>query len=605
MTSIRSTLVLVMLIGLVQQATAQPGPVSPVRAGARKLDEIGRVIGPWGQPCRPGWAPEFGRTIWRLGDVDEDGTVDWAANIWRCDTVYAEEILLYKSRRGQLPQFGDGIRIGPTEFATKTSLVAVGDFDADRHPDLVLSYEIMGDTSLGNTDLQYHFVTVIVMWGNERGEYSIDDTTRLECEADKWMAVVSGAGGRFTGNDVDDLFIHSRAGWRNGQPIRTPELRIFRGIRGRRWGRDPGAPRTAQWTAWSLPNFTLRGAIEPYQRMRVLDHDCDGALDFVFHRDETTPPRLSILYGRPGGFPDTLANETVYYGAVSGQRSMLADVTGDHAPELLVGGGYDRDIKIYAGRPGQRLLEQYGTGRDGPIAGRGWWSRPWATMWTPDHIDSTWGAAGFGKLLELGDVDLDGRADIWLESDMYLGYLTGPNLDSLADTWLEVPGSEIRCIVPMGDIDHSGRQAIAVSYDVVPHEGRDPFPGGVMFVYGSTSLRKPLFPPRLPPHIEGEHCEGVASVDDERRDEAPIARAQVIATVDRTQGVIRLEWQGMVSSEPVRCSVHSILGELLYRTTTAPGVTATTIAQSSLVPGLVLVSIESPSSPAAVTVVGN
>ena len=124
MTSLRSMLVLALLIGLAVPATAQSGRVSPIREGARKLDEIGRVIGPWGQPCRPGWAPEFGGTVWRLGDVDGNGLVDWAANMWRCDTVYPIEVLLFKSRSGRLPQFADGIRIGPTEFATKTKLVA-------------------------------------------------------------------------------------------------------------------------------------------------------------------------------------------------------------------------------------------------------------------------------------------------------------------------------------------------------------------------------------------------------------------------------------------------------------------------------------------------
>jgi hypothetical protein len=49
-------------------------------------------------------------------------------------------------------------------------------------------------------------------------------------------------------------------------------------------------------------------------------------------------------------------------------------------------------------------------------------------------------------------------------------------------------GAEVSNAVNLGEIDGSGKQTIAISYDYYPHAYKDAFPGGVIFVQGTTDV---------------------------------------------------------------------------------------------------------------------
>jgi hypothetical protein len=455
---------------------------------------------------------EYGRRIAPLGDINNDGLNDWAVGRFRSDTlfddivgngVYPEEFLIYLGERGRLPLVSSGRRIGPDELGVLTSLLCAGDFDADGNRDIVCRFEFIGDTSYAN-QRGWQTNHLIVFWGDGSGRYGLGDTTRLQCAADIWIGLRSAGAYDLSGDLVDDLLVLGGGGLKNGENIRIPQISIFRGGRGRRWGRN-GVGRTAEWFWWSPPAFN---------RISNLDHDCDGARDLaLYHDDNSIPARIAILYGRRDGFPDTTSLEALDLTTANGHSSLLSDVTGDGTLDLLVNCGFDQMVRVYAGRPGQRLAEQYGSGNDAPVAGRGWWRRPWAEVWLPYKLHDGWRPAGFSGLFDIGDVTGDGISEIWVLSRPDLcGYMGGLFLDSLIDAGIAIPGTELQSVARLGDIDGSGMSTIAVGYDDIPHAVHDAFPGGVLFVRPDTTIYANGGGRYELPHLSGERCNSTVAV---------------------------------------------------------------------------------------------
>jgi len=243
-----------------------------------------------------------------------------------------------------------------------------------------------------------------------------------------------------------------------------------------------GGGRHASWSWWVPPKLT---------QIQLVDQDHDGHTDIAMHysSDGATRGEVSVLYGNGNGLPDTTEVEHLDLTVNNGAVSLFGDLTGDGVPELWVNSGSENILRVYAGRRGQRLLEQYGTGNEGVSEGKGWWRRPWAEIWLPAKLDDGWGISGFERLYDLGDCNLDGVPDYWMRYDpMVLAYVAGNAFDSLIDAMVIAAGAEVSNAVNLGEIDGSGKQTIAISYDYYPHAYKDAFPGGVIFVQGTTDV---------------------------------------------------------------------------------------------------------------------
>jgi hypothetical protein len=226
-----------------------------------------------------------------------------------------------------------------------------------------------------------------------------------------------------------------------------------------------------------------------------MDQDGDGNVDIplIHNMFGTTPTaRITVIYGRKGQLPDTNDFETVTLDSANGFNSILSDVTGDGLPEILVDcGGLDM-VRIYAGRRGQRLKEQFGSGNDDPIPGKGWWRRPWAELWDAGKLNDGWIGSGFSPPFAY-DGSLDSVNDIWLASYPYfLCYTAGYRLDSLIDGIIEVP--QASAIGYLGDIDGSGVNAIAVRDDAV---------GGIIFFKATSAIGETHIYRKVPDEIAG------------------------------------------------------------------------------------------------------
>ncbi|HVZ40122.1 MAG TPA: T9SS type A sorting domain-containing protein [Candidatus Kapabacteria bacterium] len=390
--------------------------------------------------------------LFPVGDVDNSGTADFLAyNL-------GGQLLLYKGVPGRFPTPSEGERIGPSELNSITEFLASGDFDGDHHVDIVVKIRIQGDTSAGNRG-GYDVCRLVVFWGNDSGRYSIQDTTRLDCGAQMWLAITNGVGADVNGDGVDDLLVCDLLGFSNNTVIDLPKMMMYQGHHGERWGRN-GVPSSADWRFWGQ---TARD----YTAISALDQDQDGVTDIIFARNDAAvvDGRLSVLYGRSGLLPDTNNFQTVSFAPSAGRYALFSDVTGDKVPDLLIGSGRDDFVKVFVGFKGQRLLEQYGSGHDTAQPGSGkWWGRPWDTVWLPRRINPEW----FGdndRLFDLGDANLDGVGDIFAFSWPYMvEYNGGRRLDSLADALIDItPGTTLITLKSLGNIDGSGRNIIALT----------------------------------------------------------------------------------------------------------------------------------------------
>jgi hypothetical protein len=376
-----------------------------------------------------------------------------------------------------------------SEIGSQAKLLCAGDWDGDGYRDLAVWLRLYYDTV--DNERNFDVGRVVIFWGNAREEYSIADTSRLVVETELWIGASAAASTDFNGDGVQDLVVLGGGGLRDGMPIRTARLHVFSGIAGGRWGHEE-AGRNSSWSAWNVSG-------NPH--MSLIDQDGDGALDIAFNHDNSGPTgHVEVVYGRAGDWPDSMNIEVIDLTIANGHYSIFSDITGDDVPELLVNTGSDELIRIYAGAPGQRLKDQYGSGYDPPLPNRGFWRRPWVELALPYKIDPSWPWAGWGPLLDLGDANHDGIADIWLYCEPnIICYTTGKYLDELVDAVIPVPGTEFISAANVGDISGTERPALAVGYDWIPHSFVNPFPGGVLFVRTDTSFTTSNFTARRLP----------------------------------------------------------------------------------------------------------
>jgi hypothetical protein len=511
-----TTILLLLLISGIVRAQERVDPRHP---DAQPFPEFGRMIGLIDtSKGQVGDAERFGYRISPVGDVNQDGLADWIVAHYRVDSIQLfdgvhiipKELLLYKGVRRRVPAVESGVRIGPIELFCETSFLAAGDFDADSHPDIVIQAQFWGDSSFNNLD-GYPLSYVIVYWGNDSGSYSNADTSRLASFANTWLGGGTGIAGDVTGDHLDDLVLYfsggQAMGWR--ESVKAPRLHLFAGQIGKRWGRSSVS--NAADLRWWSSRYNPADEFD----LSVIDHDRDGANDLVLIEqvsigDIRAATRISILYGRSGRpMLDTLDIEQIIMSKALGKVSRFIDVTGDSVAELVVNCGVDSNkYRIYAGRKGQRLMAQYGSDMDQPIAGQGWWSRPWLEILLPHALHDGWYPNFRFAVEDLGDGNLDRIRDIWTYSEPYLiCYTTGEYLDQWIDGYVYL--GTMWAVANIGDIDGSGQQTIALHYDEIPRQPFTPFPGGIVYIKPNRNLPTtyadpPLKLPHLPPDSTGD-----------------------------------------------------------------------------------------------------
>jgi hypothetical protein len=531
---------------------AQPDRINPQHPNVYQLKEFGRIVGTITRSATEGGGESFGNEIYPLLDINNDGLMDWAVSRLRIDTVFGVyryaplEVLVYKGVKDGIPTAQSGERIGPKELGTITKFLAAGDWDGDGHRDIALTMRKIDDTSFGNTSLDWDPTAVVIMWGNVDGHFSLDDTTHLECGAQTWQGNHTAVSADFTGDGIDDLIINGYYGLSAGALVKIPAFLGFSGQRDHRWGRN-GLSQTAVWQWWSALK---------YDRLAVGDQNSDDAPDIIFYDDNSYPhSRISVLYGRAGNYPDTLDVETVDLLVTNSRYSLLADITGDHVPELLLNCGSQERVKIFVGLRGQRLAEQFGSGNDAPQPGeKQWWGKPWASLPMPAALHDAWAPSGFSPLYDLGDANLDGIPDLWACSlPDVIGYVSGERLDSLYDTFIRPPYSERGSVVNLGDIDGSGIPAIAFSYDQVPRDLVAPYPGGVLFLKPSDSV------PSTGVYRAVPQGTGPASVEETARGQSLDVELRAVA--NPRSGEVALQWDGSSLHGSAAITVSDALGQ--------------------------------------------
>jgi hypothetical protein len=497
-------------------------------------------------------------TVYPVGDVDRDGLSDWILTT-KPDTIVnggrPGELRLYRGVRGRLPSLESGERIGLSERGSDTYLVAAGDWNADAWIDLVVKASIFGDTTGGNTE-GLEVGAVVVFWGGSSG-YSLNDTTRLENGEQTWLGLGTSISADVDGDSIQDVVMWVGSGMTNGKIIPKPAISIFRGHRGKRWGQD-GIARTADLGWWKSPTF---------RHFSAIDQNCDGYVDIVFYDDDegvSNAGSISVLYGTTGGgLPDTTNLITVNLQPVSGHAALLSDISGDGVPELIVS-ALDEFMHIYAGEPGVKIDQQFGTGSDEPDPDHGrWYRRPWATFPLPRRLHDGWSFSGALAPLDLGDANLDGLNDIFTRNWPFLiEYNTGSlydtsqaYIDSLIDGMYRAPHDEIRGAVRIGDVDGSGVAAIAVTY----------FPNGVAFIKPTTDLPQSGEPRKLL-HEPGIRCTSISSVDEAATEPGgTTSKLQITATPNPATGEVLLQWSGDELHGEVTLTVHDMLGRELTK----------------------------------------
>jgi hypothetical protein len=494
---LRSSVLLFLLT--LRASTALAQQTDPRAPGAIALTELGRLEGTLKQVTAVG--ERFGRQIYAVGDVDNDGLNDWVLTHRRCDTSFngyaAIELLLYHGVDGGLPPTSAGVRIGPSEIKSDCSFVGAGDYDGDGHVDIAISTRVLDDPDTRG----WWVSSLVVYWGDATGRFSNDDTTHLTAP-DERLVILEGPDLELTVMAVEDIDFDRDGVADLAVPTKgkryigmvqsaAPYLMIYRGHQDARWGRN-SVSSSPDWELWQRM-FT--------RRVSAVDHDGDGALDIAMYVDDNAIGQrggMSVFYGRRGELPDTTA-ELVTFASVDGhdgKQGQLIDLTGDHVPELIVSTGDSTNGTnwrwlIYVGRHGQRLLSQYGSGNDAPRPGDSlWWGRPWTEIWTPRHFSTSWNSPFYG-IFDPGDIGFDGVGDFCATS--YPGivcYNGGGRLDSWIDATIAVfpaDGHEAR-LARLGDIDGRGRGGIAAPFDG----------GGVRFYSASTRVPRGGDPIRLP-----------------------------------------------------------------------------------------------------------
>jgi hypothetical protein len=471
--ALRALAALIALILFASPSAAQSG--DPQAPGAIALFEIGRMHG----GLKDAANERFGRTLYSLGDVNNDGLGDWILAHRRYDTIFdgyaVVELLLFTGVRGGLPPTSAGLRIGPSEIKADCGFVGAGDYDGDGHRDIVIKMRVLDDPHT----LGWWITSVVVFWGDGTGRFGIDDTTHLTGPTERLSnfdgtedAVVAIAPTRsdLDGDGVDDLLMLTK-GRRFVAMVLSPApyMMIYRGHRGGRWGRN-GISTRPDWQLWQK-HFV--------DRVSVLDHDGDGVLDVAMFIDwgSLQPPQVNVLYGARGGLPDTVAERIEFpqYESQPVATCEFVDVTGDRVPELITALvdtvdnvlSLTRRWLVYVGRRGQRLREQFGSGDDAPHPGDSlWWGRPWTILMPPSAFSTSW-VAPARVILDPGDIGLDGVGDFCAESwPTVVCYNGGAFLDSKFDAWISnvwLASVDVERLVQLGDIDGSRLPALGVA----------------------------------------------------------------------------------------------------------------------------------------------
>jgi hypothetical protein len=474
------------VIVLAVTGLAQERVIDPVAPSSCEIN-ASRIIEGW-LPAVGAVTEEYGRGIFAVGDLNGDGLADWVVEQFRSDTLYANprsgvrnygnELLLYFGIAEGIPPADIGLRLGPTERTTRASFLSAGDWDADGHRDVALFEHMLFDTSQGN--IQEEVIGhVVVYWGNSSGALSNEDTTRLSSGVDWWIEpqrIDSRLGQDADGDGIDDLaVIAPYDGFADGARRSIPRLHVFNGGH-TRWRDGPGANQAAT-TIWNLPDIGL----DHWIGGQWIDHDGDGALDLaLFYDTYASPASVAVVYRHRGGSLDSTTMESISLsGNGIGYSPEFIDVTGDRVPELVMATGELLTIRIYLGLRGQRLKKQFGSGLEPPNPGATeYWGRPWAEIMMPRALSPNWPYGGYGPILDLGDLGLDGVDDITSFARPYLtSYNGGNRLDSLVDGLVVVPetgmlpGTFRDVVCRLGDIDGSGVETIAAGFGGAKYEG--------------------------------------------------------------------------------------------------------------------------------------
>ena len=254
---------------------AQPRRINPFNDSAGQFTPLGEI---WLE--RP-----YG--LWLVGDTDGDDLSDFILQRELRDTVFKDiistkrrgsELILFRGVRDRVPSVESGQRLGPPQLNVTMDFIGAGDWDGDSHQDIAMKWMQLDDSTYGvegGGTTQYE---LFVYWGNAAGEYSLADTTRLQSRGDAWIYLRNGVSADIDVDGVDDLVLQTGNGRLiGGGKVPGPNMSIFRGHKGKRWGRDE-ISRRADWEWWYAPVNRRFGE-------KLIDQNCDNAPDIVMYED--------------------------------------------------------------------------------------------------------------------------------------------------------------------------------------------------------------------------------------------------------------------------------------------------------------------------------
>lgn len=166
---------------------------------------------------------------------------------------------------------------------------------------------------------------------------------------------------------------------------------------------------------------------------------------------------------------------------------------------------------------------------------------------------------GWSPLWSLGDINGDGSDEIVTESDPFLiVYKAATQIDSLIDILIRNPGTVFRDVTPLGDIDGSGRNSVAISYNTAPAI-RQPFPGGILFVKPLPSVDDWIGPRKLP-HRPGVYCSQTSAV----RTEPDVERTTLRVVPNPSSGRMQLRWTVRLQEPLTRVTITDMQGRAIF-----------------------------------------
>ncbi|MBL7987578.1 MAG: T9SS type A sorting domain-containing protein [Chlorobi bacterium] len=564
-------LLLALLLPTAATAQTPPKRIDPRNPDAGTLQMIAQHVL---TGCKPGIGNLTGE-IHPLGKLSTAGPVAWLLDRVRCDTTFGDaskqprDLLLVRAVDGAIPPLDSAERIGASELGSVTEFVCASDLDGNGHQDLICTVRQLNDTSFGPS-VGYEYGKLVIFWSSSKGKYSIADTTQVSNGTQAWFGPDKGISGDFDNDGIGDGLVLYASGLVNGTPITKglPGGYLLHG--GHRWsGEEQSNKEVLGW--WSVPSQERVSSIE------YLDADCDGWKDLVFFNTTSAAGSISICYGRPNAFPDTNNIQTVTLPRDTGWPTLLTDVTGDGVPELIVAATFYDQILVFAGKAGQRLLEQYGSGNDSLDRAQGRFpTRPWVRLWMPSHLHDGW----FKSIstYDLGDVSGDGAKEIWTISHPYLlGYVTGTKLDSLVDVLADAGDYRQN----IGLIDGSRSSIICIGY----RDGRVTYQRavGVPQTWGSEY--------RLP-HDTGYRCQYAASAVASPAEAPSTENSWQLQVVPQpAHGHATIHWNTEQTADTLYLTIHDVLGRQVWQTTIPEGQSSIEWNTANLVGGVYTITL--------------